>query len=133
MKNNFTSDLIRCLNKIFKNNIIQTELNAHYEEELSIHYQINKNQVVKIICKQVQVEEILTVKNANHKIVNCKAEELKKEYNKMLQSIEIKFNKFITNQSRCDESNIFQSIDESAASNEYIDNLYIIDRHDGDY
>ncbi|OJD24736.1 hypothetical protein ACJ73_03903 [Blastomyces percursus] len=85
-------------NKIFKGSMIQAGLNARREGELSAHYRANRRRVVKTTRRQVQVWGVLTVNNANRKIANRKAEESKKEHNRMLRSIGIKSTKSTADQ-----------------------------------
>ncbi|OJD26597.1 hypothetical protein ACJ73_02021 [Blastomyces percursus] len=132
VKNSLTPGLTRCfLNKIFK--VVDSGgIEMLTAKKLSAHYRANRRRVVKTTRRQVQVRGVLTVKNANRKIANRKAEESKKEHNRMLRSIGIKSTKSTADQPQRPESNISQPTGDSAASNEYIDNLYIIDRC-GDY
>ncbi|OAT01904.1 uncharacterized protein BDCG_17280 [Blastomyces dermatitidis ER-3] len=84
VKNTLTPDLTRQLNKIFKGSMVQAELNAYHEDELADHYQANRHQVIKSSRRQVQVDGVLTIKNANCKIAICRADEMKKMFNKTL-------------------------------------------------
>ncbi|EDN07800.1 predicted protein [Histoplasma mississippiense (nom. inval.)] len=118
VKDTLTPDLTRQLDKIFKGSMVQAELNAHCEGELADHYQANRCQVVKSSCRQMQVDGVLTIKNANHKITTCRADEMKKMFNKNLQSIEIKSTKSTATQSQQDNSIEFQSTVDSTPSNE---------------
>ncbi|OJD10944.1 hypothetical protein ACJ73_09653 [Blastomyces percursus] len=124
MKNTVTPGLSKRLNKIFKGSMIQAELNAHREAELAAHYRANRRRVVKSTRRQVQVGGVLTIKNANRKIAHRKAEESRKEQNKALRAVGIKPTKSTTHQ----PPNVSQPVVDSAASTEYIDGLYIIDR-----
>ncbi|OAT10504.1 hypothetical protein BDBG_17363 [Blastomyces gilchristii SLH14081] len=112
---------------------LQAELNAHREGELAGHYQANRHQVVKSSRRQVQVDGVLTIKDANRKIATHRADEMKKMFNKTLQLIGIKSTKSTATQSQQDNSIESQLTVDSTPSNEYIDNLYVIDRCDDDY
>ncbi|OAS99282.1 uncharacterized protein BDCG_16053 [Blastomyces dermatitidis ER-3] len=133
VKNTLTPGLTRWLNKIFKGSMIQVELNAHREDELAVHYQANRCWIVKSSRRQVQVGEVLTIKDVNCKIATCRADEMKKMFNKTLQLIGIKPTKSTATQPQQDNSIESQSTVDSTPSNEYIDNLYVIDRCGGDY
>ncbi|OJD24524.1 hypothetical protein ACJ73_04120 [Blastomyces percursus] len=128
MKNTVTPGLSKRLNKIFKGSMIQAELNAHREAELAAHYRANRRRVVKSTRRQVQVGGVLTIKNANRKIAHRKAEESRKEQDKALRAVGIKPTKSTTHQPQRDDSNVSQPVVDSAASTDYIDVLYIIDR-----
>ncbi|KMW68346.1 hypothetical protein BDDG_12751 [Blastomyces dermatitidis ATCC 18188] len=130
VKDTLTPGLTRRLNKIF---MVQAELNTHHEGELADHYQANRHQVIKFSRRQVQVDGVLTIKNANCKIAICRADEMKKMFNKTLQLIGIKSTKSTATQSQQDNSIESQLTVNSTPSNEYIDNLYVIDRCDDDY
>ncbi|KMW67917.1 hypothetical protein BDDG_12435 [Blastomyces dermatitidis ATCC 18188] len=92
VKNTLTPGLTRWLNKIFKGSMIQAELNAH--------------------------REVLTIKNVNCKITTCRADEMKKMFNKTLQLIGIKPTKSTATQPQQDNSIESQPTVDSTPSND---------------
>ncbi|OJD20975.1 hypothetical protein ACJ73_07688 [Blastomyces percursus] len=133
VKNTLTPGLSRRLDKIFKGSMVQAELNAHREGELAAHYRANRRRVVKSSRRQVQVGGVLTIKDANRKIATRRADESKKEFNKALRAVGIKPMKSTATQPQQDKSIKSQSTVDSTRSNEYIDDLYIIDKRGGGY
>ncbi|KGM92074.1 uncharacterized protein PADG_11870 [Paracoccidioides brasiliensis Pb18] len=91
MKNilNFkSSHLSNQLNKIFYDSLVQTELNAIRENEIKSYYLAIKHYNTKNTYQQVQAGGILTVRNTNRKIVQCKEEEVEKEHYKRVKHVE---------------------------------------------
>ncbi|EDN07049.1 predicted protein [Histoplasma mississippiense (nom. inval.)] len=118
VKDTLTPGLTRRLDKIFKGSMVQAELNAHREGELAGHYRANRRRVVKSSRRQVQVGGVLTIKDANRKIATRRADEMKKTFNKNLQSIGIKPTKSTATQPQQDNSIESQPTVDSTPSNE---------------
>ncbi|OAT02491.1 uncharacterized protein BDCG_17586 [Blastomyces dermatitidis ER-3] len=90
----------------------------HCENELADHYQANRHQIIKSSHRQVQVDGVLTIKDANRKIATCRADEMKKMFNKTLQLIGIKSTKSTVTQPQQDNSIESQLTVDSTPSNE---------------
>ncbi|ODH13409.1 hypothetical protein ACO22_07288, partial [Paracoccidioides brasiliensis] len=90
MKNIFdfkSSHLSNKLNKIFQGSLVQTDLNTIRENEIENYYLATKHCSTKNTHQQIQVREILTVRNANRKIVQCKEKKAEKEHYKRVKYV----------------------------------------------
>ncbi|KGQ00716.1 hypothetical protein PAAG_12621, partial [Paracoccidioides lutzii Pb01] len=67
---------------IFKASLLYAELNEQQITELMNFLNVSKCYRAKIICHQIQVERVLTIKDVNRKFKHCKNNEVEKEQNK---------------------------------------------------